>query len=147
MQLEVQWLRIGEYKVLWIPELRNLNFISNVFENRVRFLEEVTHMHLFIECVLSVQIPLFLVDAFIVYNSFLKYETERKIPGNCRVNIRMYQQVWRPQYSSTASRGTRACNSWLSGGRGLGSLHKRNTALPLPSICRVRIKWSVFCTL
>lgn len=74
MQLEVQCLRIGEYKVLWIPELRNLNLISNVFENCIRFLEEVTHMYLLIECVLSVQMPLFLVNVFIVYNSFLKYE-------------------------------------------------------------------------
>lgn len=74
MQLEVQCLRIGEYKVLWIPELRNLNLISNVFENCIRFLEEVTHMYLLIECVLSVQIPLFLGNVFIVYNSFLKYE-------------------------------------------------------------------------
>ena len=74
MLLEVQCLKIGEYKVLWIPELRNLNFISNVFENCIRFLEEVTHMYLLIECVLSVQISLFLVNVFIVYNSFLKYE-------------------------------------------------------------------------
>lgn len=64
-------------------------------------MEEVTHMYLFTECVWPVQIPLFLVDVFIVYNSFLKYETERKIHGNCRVNIRMYQHFWRPQYSST----------------------------------------------